>query len=186
MLDIETMGVRPTSAIVQIGACYFDRVTGEIGKEFSVNIGYTGTEDDSRFTTDQSTVDWWKDQPQKTKDVVFSNAMSIDRALSYLAPFLKQGECLWSHATFDAPILCNAFVVCGIKMPIHYRGMRDIRTLMDLADHHSGRPRGGIHHNALDDCKFQVGYVVEAMNKIKSAIEFAEYESKNQPTDRAE
>jgi len=34
MLDIETMGIRPTSAIVQLGACYFDRITGEIGDKF--------------------------------------------------------------------------------------------------------------------------------------------------------
>lgn len=167
MIDIETLGVRPTSAIVQIGACYFDRKTGEIGERLSINIK---PPEDDRFTTDKSTLDWWDSQSQAARAAVFTaTAVSIEGALVELTNFLRKAEYLWCHATFDAPIVFNAFTVCGIKIPMHYRSTRDIRTLMDIADHHSGRPRGGIHHNAIDDCVFQVGYVVEAFNKIKHA-----------------
>jgi len=34
MLDVETLGTKSTAAIIQIGACYFDRETGEIGDKF--------------------------------------------------------------------------------------------------------------------------------------------------------
>lgn len=166
MLDIETLGTRPTSMIVQIGACYFDRKTGQIGGEFSVNIKHSF--DDWRFTSDPETVQWWQEQSQEAYDAVFNGeGVPIERALFDLAHFLKAAEYMWSHATFDIPILTNSLEICSIKNPVHYRGMRDIRTLMDLAQHRSEKVREGIHHNALDDCRFQVAYVVEALNKIK-------------------
>lgn len=168
MLDIETLGTRPTSAIVQIGACYFDRNTGEIGETFSMNIEYPDGEGFAPFTIDLSTINWWDEQSQEAKNAVFKDGHPVREVIEKFAVFLKGADHLWSHATFDAPIVANAFAILGMKMPVHYKGMRDIRTLMDLADHHSEKPREGIHHNALDDCKFQVGYVVEALNKLKS------------------
>lgn len=163
MIDIETLGTRATSAIVQIGACYFDRKTGEIGEEFSLNVNSF----DKAFTTDPETILWWAKQPLETQKSVFSNGVEIDVTLERLIEFLEKGKYLWSHATFDIPIIMHAMDVYNIKMPIHYKQMRDIRTLMDLAEHRSDAVREGIHHNALDDCKFQVQYCVEAMNKLK-------------------
>lgn len=162
MIDIETLGTRTTSQIVQIGACYFDRNTGEIGKEFCMNIAPSG-----HFTTDQKTLNWWKEQSQEARDSVFTNQEPMIKVVGELVDFLKKADCLWSHATFDVPIIMNTLFVAGLEMPVHYRGMRDIRTLMDIAQHRSEKVREGIHHNGLDDAKFQVGYVVEALNKLK-------------------
>jgi hypothetical protein len=164
MIDIETLGTRSTSAIVQIGACYFDRKTGEIGEEFSMNSNCGGR---LSFTTDDSTLEWWKEQSKEAKKSVFGDPVhEIEDVLEALSKFLKKGKYLWSHATFDIPIICHAYDVCGMKMPIHYRSMRDIRTLMDLADHTSEIVREGIHHNALDDAKYQAQYCAEAMQKL--------------------
>lgn len=162
MIDIETMGTRATSAIVQIGACYFDRKTGEIGETFKVNIFHTS----DNFTMDHSTINWWLVQSQEARESIIGNQMLIHEAMELLRDFLKDGEFLWSHATFDVPIIQNSFEKCGMKNPIPYRGMRDIRTLMDLADHRSESEREGTHHDALDDCRFQVKYCVEALNKL--------------------
>jgi hypothetical protein len=167
MIDIETLGTRSTSAIIQIGACYFDRDTGEIGQTFSVNIDYLVSTEP--FTTDEASMQWWSEQSQEAKDAVSANGVIIATAIRDLYDFLDNDEvCIWSHATFDIPILLNAFQVLGLAFPIHHKKMRDIRTLMDLADHH-GNPeeREGIHHNALDDCLFQVKYCVQAFNKLK-------------------
>ncbi len=38
MIDFETLGTGPDAAIIQVGACYFDRVTGEIGATFKRNF----------------------------------------------------------------------------------------------------------------------------------------------------
>lgn len=162
MIDIETMGTRSTSMIVQIGACYFNRHTGDIGKTFLTNIKHK----DDRFTVDWDTISWWLGQSEDARKSITKLALPVDEAVRDLAEFLKDAKYIWSHATFDIPILLNAFNVVGEKFPIHYRMMRDIRTLMDLADHTSESKRAGVHHNALDDCKFQVQYCSEAMRKI--------------------
>lgn len=165
MLDLETLGTRSTSAIIQIGACYFDRDTGEIGDTFSVNI----TPRYDLFTTDKDTLDWWNEQSTEAQAAVFSNPVPVSTAIRDLHDFLDNDEVrIWSHATFDIPILLNTFYVLELKFPIHHKKMRDIRTLMDLADHHGNKEeREGIHHNALDDCLFQVKYCVQAFNKLK-------------------
>lgn len=162
MIDIETMGTRSTAMIVQIGACYFNRETGEIGKEFLVNTHAV----DDNFTVDHGTLTWWLEQSEEARMSITDISMGIDIAVERLSFFLEDAKYLWSHATFDIPILLHAFDVYKWKFPIHYSKMRDIRTLMDLADHRGTKEREGIHHNALDDCKYQVGYCVEAMNKL--------------------
>ena len=166
MIDIETIGVRSTSMLLQIGACYFDRNTGEIGKTFLVNIDPSMFKD--QFTFDYGTVKWWFEQTEEARKSVMENAVELRVALMDLHDFCDSDETnIWCHATFDMPIILNAFEVMGIKFPIHFRRMRDIRTLMDIADHKTEKPRQGIHHNGLDDAKFQVVYVVEALNKLK-------------------
>lgn len=164
MIDIETMGTRSTSMIVQIGACYFDRVTGEIGDTFKNNVTY---KNDIGFTIDHSTIDWWLGRDDEARSSIIGNALYIHEAVELLAAFLKDATYVWSHATFDIPILLHAFDVCQTKFPIHYTKMRDIRTLIDIKNDNkkSTLEREGTHHDALDDCKFQVAYCVEALNK---------------------
>lgn len=164
MIDIETLGTRSTSAIVQIGACYFSRRTGQIGKTFSMNVLPTN----EKFTRDQSTINWWIEQSEEAQNAVFVDGKDIKKVLKELSSFLKnRAKFLWSHATFDIPIICHAYDVCEMNIPVHYTQMRDIRTLIDLADiGHSNLKRDGIHHNALDDCKFQVQYCVEAFKQL--------------------
>ncbi len=166
MIDLETLGTRSSAAIIQIGACYFDRNTGEIGREFLVNIN----EQIDGFTMDFSTISWWFQQSQEARESVTADGVNIFAAMSTLQDFLSEGEFLWAHATFDLPIIQHAFEVVKFKNPIPFRGMRDIRTLMDLADHRSEKPREGVHHTALDDAKFQVAYCVEALNQLKKTI----------------
>lgn len=167
MIDIETMGTRSTSMIVQIGACYFDRETGEIGKTFKININPL----DDKLTVDWHTIKWWLIQSEEARNSIIDESFhDTYSALTELQDFLNiEAKYIWSHATFDIPILLNAFHVYNLKFPLHYTKMRDIRTLMDIANHKGNKQaRVGTHHDALDDCEFQVKYCVEAMNKLKS------------------
>lgn len=167
MLDLETLGTRHDAMIIQIGACYFDRETGEIGRAFSVNIDPKGYED--KFTIDYGTIAWWFQQSDAARRAVMGNTLSLEEALRILGDFFfdPSDVCIWSHATFDMPILANAFNIVGIKNRLPFRNARDIRTLMDLAGPSAPMSRDGIHHNALDDCKYQVEYCVQAMQKLK-------------------
>lgn len=172
MIDLETLGTRYDAQIIQIGACYFDRNTGEIGLGFSANID--GALQDE-FTTDYSTIKWWFEQSDSARMLVMENPIPLPQALGELSRFLMGKDIqLWSHATFDIPILMNAFNVVGIPCPVPFRNMRDLRTLMDLASFggKSATPskvrREGVHHNALDDAKFQAAYAAEALIKLNA------------------
>lgn len=177
MLDLETFGTRHDAHIVQIGACYFDRMTGEVGETFSMNVGESVL--DKRFSIDYSTLKWWMEQSEEARQSLFSNPHSIMYVLNELNRFLGSPDgrpndeiLIWSHATFDMPILMHAYSVCETKCPVPYRNTRDLRTLMDLADLAKyKRERFGIHHNALDDAKFQASYASDAFVKLSHAKE---------------
>ena len=168
MLDLETWGTGHNAVIVQVGACYFDRHTGEIGKTLCENI-------DAResiaagFEVDAATIYWWMQQsPEAQRSITGDSEYSLVGNMTQLNDFMSKAKCVWSHATFDWVILMNHFKKLGIKPKVHYRAARDLRTLVDLANlKYGNRPRVGTHHNALDDCVFQVGYAVECLNKLK-------------------
>lgn len=170
MIDLETLGTRYDAAIIQIGACYFDRNTGEIGEVFNMNIKYD-SETMDKFSVDYDTFIWWIQQSSQAHNAIASKSITprgIKETLELLHTWLEPQSVIWSHATFDMPILVNAFSTFGLKFPIPFRNMRDIRTLMDIADHHSDTDHGGVHHRAIDDAMFQAKYVSEAFQKLRN------------------
>lgn len=165
MIDLETLGTRYNAVIISIGAVYFDRYTGEIGSGFSINV-QPGVNRDS-LTVDYDTIKWWFEQSDSARKMSMENPAPLKEAMQRLAEFLAPGITLWSHSTFDIPILTYSFDLVNIAHPVPFRNMRDIRTLMDLADHKSETQREGTHHYALHDAIFQAKYVSEAMYKLK-------------------
>lgn len=169
MLDLETLGTRYNAMILSIGACYFDRETGNIGRKFLAVVKTDGKYAD-KFTVDYDTISWWLNQSKEARYFVTEVPMDIEEALEALSKFLwdENHINLWSHATFDIPILANAYETIGRDFPVPFRNMRDIRTLVDLSGHNrSDIVRDGTHHHALDDAKFQAAYCVEALQKLK-------------------
>lgn len=166
MLDIETLGNGEYAAIVQISACYFDRITGEIGNLFDERIDL---EDACRYgQADGSTIKFWFQQDPEVIKQVMSGTRRLDEVLEEFRVFAKEAECIWSHATFDFVIVVNAQKKMGLKR-LGYKTARDLRTLCDLAKlKEKDFPKVGKTHNALDDCKFQVLYAVKALNKINN------------------
>ena len=61
MIDLETLGTKPNSAILSIGAVYFDK--DGLGEEFYANVDLQDSID-SGFDIDASTVYWWLSQYQ--------------------------------------------------------------------------------------------------------------------------
>ena len=162
MLDIETLGTRPTSVICQLGACYFHRNTGEVGDTFCININ-VGSGIMAGLTVDEDTCSWWRQQKQKTW---IENAVNIQLAFTKFEEFAKDAKFVWSHATFDVPIVANAYAILNRKLPFKFRGARDIRTLVDLANVKIQKDTVKTH-DALDDCIRQVEYCVECFNKLR-------------------
>lgn len=167
MIDLETLGNSNNAVVVQIGACYFDSGTGEVGDTFQVNVD---AESSLRagFEVSGSTIYWWLGQGTDAQtSILRGEKEDVATAFNNLNLFLKKARCIWSHATFDFVILMNHLNRLNIKPKFHYRSARDIRTLVDLAKiDHKGYERAGIHHNALDDCIYQVRYTVDCIKAI--------------------
>ena len=162
MLDIETLDTRSTAVIVQIGAVYFDRYTGEIGDTFLVNVNHMGQKS-LGFTVGAETLEWW-DTQEKTW---ITDTKEIKPALKEFAQFAEKAKRVWCHATFDAQILIDAYTRLDMKPPFHYTATRDIRTLQDLsgiAERITTKAKKT--HNALDDCIYQVEYCTHYFNKL--------------------
>jgi hypothetical protein len=172
MIDLETFGNGNNAAICQIGACYFDRNTGEIGNTFKVNIDAASAVK-LGAAMDASTVYWWLEQsPEARASISAPPRLDIADAMYQLNDFLGNCTRLWSHATFDFVIIMNTFRLLGVKPNFSYRAARDIRTLVDLAkvDTVNAVERTGTHHDGLEDAIHQVKYCVLAMNKLKGKL----------------
>ena len=166
MLDLETMGSNYGSVITQIGACYFDRYSGEIGERFSVNADMHDAVREG-FVIEPGAVKFWLGQPGRS---FLENPLPLRDALELYRSFARGAECIWSHSTFDFSMIQDACHRLRIK-PVHaYRKTKDIRTLMELADTHklddTMNPESA--HDALSDCLYQVQYCVKAFNVLKN------------------
>lgn len=168
MVDLETWGNGSDALVVQIGAVYFNRETGELGKDFKININ---AEDavKSGAKIEPGTVYWWLRQEGKAQDSITTGQLYGEKyAFVKLNEFLENAECIWSHATFDFPIMTSAMKRLDIKPSFLFKAARDIRTLLDMAQFSFHNvPRDGVHHDGLDDAKYQVKYCVMAMKKLR-------------------
>jgi len=173
MIDIETLSTENNAAITQIGACYFDRETGEIEKEFLVNIDieYYDSKEGKQFDISGKTLKWWFEQEEHTfLDYKKIETMFLPQALTELNSFARRADNIWSHASFDMPIITEAMSRNGLVPSWNYYKLRDIRTLKDLAGlNKSQMPtmKNKKTHNALDDCRFQVEYCTAYFKALK-------------------
>lgn len=169
MLDIETLGHNPNSAIIQVSMAYFDRYTGKIDRTMKCNVSkksslYYG------LTTNKSTLDWWQSTPELRQqfDEMNKRAEGLKYALKRVSDFISPSARLWSYANFDIPILESAFIATGMRLPWNYKNVRDIRTLTDLADLDlKTLDWSKKTHDSMDDVKFQIEYCVKCFRKLK-------------------
>jgi len=168
MIDIETLGNGKTAIPVQIGGIYFDRNTGELGQKFKQNIDARDAEKHG-CQFDADTVYWWLSQsPEAIASFTSGELLPLRTVFERLDIFLLDAKAIWSHATFDFVILQETYKLLGMKT-MQYKKARDIRTLVDIAgvDPKDVKfKRVGTHHDALDDCRYQILYCVDALKKI--------------------
>lgn len=177
MIDLETLGTFMNAPVVTIGSCFFDPMTGEIGDKFYRKIDMV---DAMRFgSADGETLRWWLKQ-EKAAQLELANAKDmLGDVLTDLGKFYNTGHdaTVWGNGpSFDCTILDYAYHKClGKKAPWPFWNVRDVRTVVQLAEGLVKKPaaftKGGVAHNALEDCIFQVGYVSkmwQALRKVES------------------
>lgn len=174
MLDLETYGTQPGSAIRSVGAVMFDPHSDKIGAEFYYNVLDASCEA-AGLTRDQSTIDWWN-QPKnkKAQDSLAKDQRNLLFVLMEFSSWFRKnrGIFVWSQgANFDEPLLACAYRAEKIREPWKFSDARDTRTAYDISGFNSyAVKRAGTYHNALDDAKHQALCVQHSYARVAGRL----------------
>lgn len=162
MVDLETMGTRPTAAIVSIGAVAIDIENNKLLDKFYTNIDLQSCID-LGCTVDGTTVVWWMRQEDKAREAL-GKGHPLAFALYDFSLFVQRGKDyvnvedvrMWGNGSdFDNVILAHAYRRINKTPPWNFRGSRCFRTLRAGHPEVEDLPSNGVKHNALDDAIWQ-------------------------------
>lgn len=181
MIDLETMGNKPTAPVISIGAVFFEPSTGEMGPEFYTVVKLKSSIE-SGAIPDPDTIIWWMKQSAEACAAICdeANSETIGNALLELNNFIigntdpKYLQVWGNGATFDNVILRASYERDNIDCLWPFRGDRDVRTIVELGLAVGFNPRyeipfEGDMHNALADAKHQAKYVSAIWQKLVPA-----------------
>lgn len=162
MIDLETLGNRPGSVILALGAVKFGG--GDIIASFYERIDPESCVAHG-LQMDCSTVLWWLQQAEAPRLEITKPGKSLSVVLQTFALWLGEPDLpIWGNgAAFDNVILAEAYARAGIERPWEFWNDRCYRTLKSL---HPEVPidRAGTHHNALDDAKTQAMHLMKLLS----------------------
>lgn len=184
MLDLETMGTAPDSAIISIGAVMFDPLTMKLGAEFHKVISLQSCAKRGR-KFDPSTILWWLEQSDEARSALTKSGVvhELGGALGTFSDWICRSATdpelgpttvagtetvrMWGNgAGFDNVLLEESYKACGLPVPWKFYNNRCYRTVKAL------RPdiklvRTGTHHNALDDAKSQALHLMKILEAMR-------------------
>lgn len=166
-LDTETLGTRPGSAVIQLGAVAFNLDTGELGPEFFREIKPAAP-----FTASIETLQW---REEKGLGPIPTHGIHPRDAVFHFQDWLRDNfDCpekerrFWSWGShMDFPVLEPLLDLRnpGDPNPWEYYQPKDARGFWQLAFgdlRHSDRP-----HHALEDSKLGARDLVAAIREIR-------------------
>lgn len=183
MVDLETLSTRPTAAILQIGAVKFDPhgeivpVDGPDTFEVSIDLDSCLR---AGLAVDDHTFRWWLGQSSAARSAVQAQGHPLAGVLWKFHDWLGGPGIvhmpddfeLWSNgASFDVPILENAYYSLDRLPPWGHRAARDCRTLFALARDLASweKPQHEVSHTGLADAVAQALDVQAAHRALSSA-----------------
>lgn len=157
MIDLETLGTGHHPVVLSIGAVLFVPGEPESFNPFYVVID-PRTSQAHGCNIDADTVMWWLRQSDEARSAFDSVVMApLPSALRSFTEWLPKYAKVWGNGSnFDNRILREVYEAVGYSCPWHYRDDRDMRTYMADRPAIPRLDRTGVHHNALDDARFQV------------------------------
>lgn len=176
VVDLETMGKGPKSAIVSIGCARVEQ--GEIAATFYDRIDLqTSIADGGEM--DASTVQWWLQQSAEARAEVDGsqpNAVALATALHGLSQFMAEGKdhpdeiLVWGNgSSFDNVILRGAFERVWGHAPWKFWNDRDMRTLLAIfPEAKKAVAFEGTKHHALDDARHEARQLCHALGLMKA------------------
>lgn len=178
MIDLETMGNKPTAPIVSIGAVFFEPQSGELGAEFYTAVDLSSAMEQGAMP-DGDTILWWMKQSSEARAAICADdTLPIGEALSELSHFINRNADnprylkVWGNgATFDNVILRSAYERTGHICPWQFWNDSDVRTIVLLGrsvgfDPKKDMPFDGVAHNAMADARHQAKYVSAIWQKL--------------------
>lgn len=168
MLDLETMGTSPGSAVVQIGAVEFSIY--KVGDPLLITISLESCVA-AGMRIDPSTVMWWMKQGDAARESLANDAVSIRDGLQSFADWIGKGKvCIWGDgAAFDNALLASAYRACRMMLPWHYSGDRCFRTMKETFP--VERVVSEIEHNAAADAVAQAKQMQAILTKYAIRLE---------------
>ncbi len=167
MIDIETLDNKPTAIILSIAAAKFNFKDDEIENTYYSNVNIDSCKHYG-MTAGKDTIDWWYKQPKEVFEQMKNNQQDIKKVLVDMSEFIGSGKkFLWVNgASFDYPILTNAYNLVGINKPWHYSAENDVRTVFNMFGYDwRSFKRVGNYHNALDDCITQIAALKDCLKQ---------------------
>ncbi len=178
-LDIETLGSVGSPVVLSIGLYHMkDEIEEESDPKrlFIANIDIDSCLEVG-LTVSGSTLKWWFEQSDEARKALF---VPQPRHLKYTIIVLgewfrskiqsstrrKDEIKIWSHSTFDIPVLNNACNAVGLKMPWSFKDTRDLRTIVDGLELTELKRGHVLEHTCGWDAFAQGQQVLEAL-KIK-------------------
>ena len=169
MVDIETLGTRPGSVITSIAAVAFNIETGNTLGSFYRKLNLTQSQS-MGFEINAATLEWWLTQDAEVLKESLSNATDVRIVLSEFADFLNgYGDpFVWGNSNrFDMGLLQAYYDRTVHVLPWNFRLEMDVRTISNLLpDVKNSTENVGDAHNPIDDCLFQIKYLVETLKQI--------------------
>lgn len=180
--DCETLSLNENPALLSIGAVVFDPEGNDTVESlrnaptFSAIVDLKDQVERYGRHIDPGTIMWWMKQPDEARKQVIANhpeyfAGAMFAFGTWINEFADADSRLWTHgAAEDAVWLRSAWRSThpAIPFPIHYRNIRDTRTLFDLMDTPEIVVPGLVDHVALDDAIYQALRVQHAYRQLKS------------------
>lgn len=173
MLDLETLGTRPGSVVLSIGAVFFDPLMNEPGPAFYQVIDVASS-CVAGLRGEHDVIAWWEKQSGEAR-VAYDEAFGgqgepLKKTLEAFATWLvsqsrePDGAAsvrVWGKGpAFDNAILTEAYLACGLAKPWKYSHDRCFRTLIELGRERDVKapPFRGVKHHALDDAVHQANW----------------------------
>ena len=180
MLDIETLSTSNDTTLIQLACVAFDIRNGNTISEFNEFIDIEKTKD---LKVSGSTIKWWlKTNVELFKELIQKGNLSEKDVFEKFYSWIKELQetyaiCIWGNGiNFDVQTIKTKLAQYEISYPISFKNERDVRTIVDLYCAKKGisekqfkdsfNSNDLVAHNGLDDCKYQIKYVVHAYNDL--------------------
>lgn len=169
VIDLETMGTIPGSAIVSIGAVQFDPTVGILtDRTFYRELDWQNQKS-SGFIVDPNTCAWWDKQSSDVRQAL-NGLDDLNDVLIEFLEWLPANVKVWGHGSiFDIALMEHCYRRFNIDIPWKFWNVRDTRTIIDLFE----TKRGGINnsfkgtkHNALDDAIHEANLMIKMYKSL--------------------